>query len=312
MGFWITQNFIEITKESSHLGTIFESVGYKDINDDFIHSVVNDEKIKWIQISETLPEEAYEIIDSILKKKPQLYFRIYSLCGEHRFDISFLERMPHLKRLRIDCHLVSCPNMIDFNILTKLHLKALYLDAFDLRDYHFLQFLSTELEELTINADTMGCAIQFDCRWLLRYHSLQSLWLGRKAKKNITCITELPHLKSLSLRGIKLLNFDFLKQMNLEKLALLWNSNHELQELKHLVTLKEIELWRINKLDNIDFMSYLINLEVIRLQDLKHITKLPDLRGLQKLDRVILDHTGIHDEDIEDYLKDKIEYFNFK
>ncbi len=58
-------------------------------------------------------------------------------------------------------------------------------------------------------------------------------------------------------------DFEFLKQMNLRELHLLWNSNNDLEELKHLTTLKEIELWRINKLDNIDFISKLTNLEVI-------------------------------------------------
>ena len=43
--------------------------------------------------------------------------------------------MPHLRRLRIDCHLRDWNNMIDFNILTKLNLKSLYLNVFELKDY---------------------------------------------------------------------------------------------------------------------------------------------------------------------------------
>lgn len=202
--------------------------------------------------------------------------------------------------------------MIDFNILTRLNLKALHLDAFDLRDYSFLKSLSAELEELSINADTMGGAIQFDCEWLLRYSLLKTLWLGKKAKKNITCLAKLSELKSLSLRGIKISDFEFLKQMNLQKLVLLWNSNNDLQELKYLTSLKEIELWRINKLDNIDFISDLTNLEVIRLQDLKHVSKLPDLSGLHNLNKIILDNTGIDIESVENGLRDKIELFNSK
>lgn len=309
MGVWLSKNFIEIAKASYKLA-VMEHVGYKDIDDDFINRVVSDEKVKWIQISEALPEEAYEAIDSILEKKPQLYFRIYGLHDDCKFDISFLEGMPHLRKLRIDCHLASCPDMIDFGILTKLHLKALHLDAFDLRDYGFLQSLSMELEELRLNADTMGSAISFDCNWLLRYSLLQSLWLGKKAKKNIASIEQLPELKSLSLRGIKIENFDFLKKMELEKLALLWNSNNELQELGYLTSLKEIELWRINKLCSVDFISSLTNLEVIRLQDLKHVTRLPDLSRLHKLNRIILDNTGICVDHVDDNLKGKIELYN--
>ena len=34
-------------------------------------------------------------------------------------------------------------------------------------------------------ADTMGSSIKFDCKWLLQYDKLNTLWLGKKAKKNI-------------------------------------------------------------------------------------------------------------------------------
>lgn len=312
MGVWLNKNFIEISNATSKPGTMLERYSYKDIDEEYIDAVVNDEKIKWIQISDSLPNEAYTVIDSILSRKPDLYFRIYGLYADDKFDISFLERMPHLNKLRIDCHLRSCPDMIDFNILTKLDLKALHLDAFDLRDYCFLQSLSENLKELVINADTMGGAIKFDCKWLLRYNSLKSLWLGKKAKKNIKFIAELPELDSLSLRGIKLSDFDFLKQMNLRELRLLWNSNNDLEELKYLTTLKEIELWRINKLNNIDFISMLTDLEVIRLQDLKHVTKLPDLSELHNLKKIVLDNTGIEIENLDIDLRDKIELFNFK
>ena len=54
--------------------------------------------------------------------------------------------MPHLRSLRIDCHLRDWNNMIDFNILTKLNLKSLYLNAFELKDYTFIKNLSKNLE----------------------------------------------------------------------------------------------------------------------------------------------------------------------
>ncbi len=312
MGVWLSKNHVEIAEKTSKPGSILKRYGYKDVDDEFINAIVKDEKIKWIQISNLLSEEAYDVIDSILERKPELCFRIYGLYDDSKCDLSFLERMPHLKRLRIDCYLRACPDKIDFNILTRLKLKALHLDAFDLRDYSFMQFLSTELEELTINADTMGGAIQFDCKWLLRYSFLKRLWLGKKAKKNIGYIAELPALESLALRGIKLTDFEFLKRMNLQVLRLLWNSNNDLQELKDLTSLKEIELWRINKLDNIDFISSLVYLEVIRLQDLKHVTKLPDLSKLHNLKKIVLDNTGIDVESVKEDLRDKIEQFNFK
>ena len=135
---------------------------------------------------------------------------------------------------------------------------------------------------------------------------MNSLWLGKKAKKNLESISELPNIKSLSLRGIKISDFSFLFQMNLDKLALLWNSNVDLRELSKLVHLKEIELWRINKLSDISFIKNLTELEVIKLQDLKHVNCLPDLSKHKNLQRVFLIDTGIDIKTLPEYLQDKL------
>ena len=94
--------------------------------------------------------------------------------------------------------------------------------------------------------------------------------------------------------------------MNLEKLALLWNSNNNLHELTRLKSLKEIELWRINKLIDISFIGELTNLEIIKLQDLKHVTCLPDLSKHANLQRVFLIDTGIDIKELPGYLQEKV------
>ena len=97
--------------------------------------------------------------------------------------------MPHLTRLRFDCiDFRDNQQRINFDVLTKLRLKSFHIECFDLRDYEFIKYLSPDLEELVIMADTMGAGIKFDCSWLLRYRKLKSLWLGKKAKKNLEAI----------------------------------------------------------------------------------------------------------------------------
>ena len=100
-----------------------------------------------------------------------------------------------------------------------------------------------------------------------------------------------------------------MKSLELEKLQLLWNSNNDLTDLKNLKSLKEIGLWRINKLVNIDFISELVNLEVIKLQDLKYITELPDLSRLIKLKKIVLDGTSIKIDNIDEPYKSMIERY---
>ena len=311
MGAWIYHNHINISDKplTYDMGAY---IYYKDIDENFINEVVGNPMIQCIQIDGiygSFPDEVYPVIDKILEKREDLTFRIYSVMGEKPFDIHSLKGMKHLHHLIIDCHLRENQNLIDFDVLTKLRFKSLRLNAFDLRDYSFIQNLSGDLESLTVFADTMGGSVKFDCEWLLRYRNLHTLWLGKKAKKNLESIAQIEKLKSLSLRGIKLNSFDFLKKMDLEKFELLWNSNNELSELRDLTSLKEIGLWRINKLENIDFLSELENLEVIKMQDLRHITKLPDLSRLKHLKRLVLDGTGIPINSLDEPYQSMVERY---
>ena len=294
MGAWISfTNHIHISDES-HQNGFMKFFGYNDITPEIMEEIVQDEKIKWIQISQELPQKAFEVIDSILEKRPDLYFRIFNIYGDKTFDISILGQMPHVSKVWIEAHLRENKNAINIEYLCELSgLKALHLDLFDRRDYAFLNNLSPNLEELVFFADTMGGAIQFDCEWLLQYKKLRSLFLGKKARKHLESISQLPELKSLSLRGIKVADFSFLKELCLESFGLLWCGNSDLSGIGELVSLRELELWRIMKLENIDFISSLINLETLKLQDLKHVTTLPDLGKLVKLKSIQIDNVPI-------------------
>ena len=96
------------------------------------------------------------------------------------------------------------------------------------------EYLQESNPELTLWANKVN--VVSPCAWLLKYVNLKSLWLGKKAKKNIELLSQLPKLKDLTLRGIKIADFSFLHKMNLEKLALFWNSNNDLHELGKLKT----------------------------------------------------------------------------
>ena len=304
MGAYINRtNLVHVTNETRTDGC-FEFLGYKDIDDQVIRAIVDNKKIKRIQISKPLPDKAYQIIDEILSLRPDITFRLFGFYDEDKVDISFLLKMPHLKNLCIDCiDFRKNQQKINFDVLARLRLKQFYIECFDLRNYEFIKYLSDDLEDLLITADTMGPGVVFDCAWLLKYVNLKSLWLGKKAKKNLELLSQLPKLKELSLRGIKITDFSFLHKMNLEKLALLWNSNNDLHELAKLRNLHEIELWRINKLDDLSFIEDMTNLEIIRLEDLKHVTSLPDLSKLTKLKKIVLNGTGIDMKSLPDNIK---------
>lgn len=286
------------------------SICFECLTDDLIQKIADDRKIKYIQISENLPEKAYEIINEIFKKRSDLYFRIFSIGVSENietFDISFLNLMPNIENLKIEAYLKYNKNAVNIENLSEFpNIKKLHLDLFDRYDYSFIDGLSPDLLELGLYADTMGKTVNFDCKQLLKFTKLESLFLAQKAKKHLEFLGEISALKTLRLRGIKPPDFDFLQKIDLETLALLWCGKCDLSELSNLISLKNLELWRIMKLDNIDFVSSLENLEILKLQDLKHITELPDLSRLKKLNKIIIDNVPIDLQSLDESIKNKI------
>ncbi len=302
VGFWLQNNYLDISDKTVDLGAI-RSVDYREVTDEIISSIAAEDKLKYIQISKELPDKAYQIVDRILAARPDMTFRIWGLISLKHYDISYLHRMPHLKNLIISCHLSSTPDLIDFSLLKGLPLKSLGLDTYDLKDYSFIKDLSGDIEQLTVCADAKGRNVNFDCRWLLKFKKMKSLFLGSREKKNISCLSEMSSLKDLSIRGITLDDLSFLKDMRLEKLSIYRNLNYDLSALGEVTTLKEIDLWRVERISNVDFLEKLTSLEKITLESLKHVTALPDLSGLKDLRSIELTYTGIKPETIDERLK---------
>ena len=302
MSFWLQNNHIDISDKTVEKGFI-KTIDYREVTDELISSVASDEKIQYIQVSKELPEKAYQVIDKFLEAKPGMTFRIWGLYGIKHYDISYLHKMPHLKHLIISCHLSSNPGLIDFDQIKGLPLKSLGLDAFDLKDYSFIKGLPKDIERLEIMADAKTRNVKFDCEWLLNYSNLTELFLGGKARKNITCLGELKSLKCLSIRGITLEDFSFLKDVGLETLNIYWNNNYDLSGAGELTTLKEIYLWRINRLSDVSFLEKLTSLESIRLEYLYHVTSLPDLSKHKNLKEIILDNTAVKPEEIDERIR---------
>ncbi|MBT9778217.1 hypothetical protein GPL15_17080 [Clostridium sp. MCC353] len=109
-----------------------------------------------------------------MELRPDLSFRVFGLYQETYFDLDQLQEMPHLQNLKLDVHLRGNPGMIEPGKLCSLgNLTDLSLNLFDLKDYSFIKGLNSDLDSLQIMADTMGGAINFDCKWLLEFPKLK-------------------------------------------------------------------------------------------------------------------------------------------
>ena len=96
MGAYIDfDNHITIANKSSN--GFISQIGYKDINDKVINEILNNKRIKWIQISNYLPDEAYQVIDNVLSVRKDLTFRLFHFMDNDTVDISFLLEIPDLR-----------------------------------------------------------------------------------------------------------------------------------------------------------------------------------------------------------------------
>ena len=296
--------FIEFSKETFKNGAI-NKTAVKELDRRLIKKIVDDDTLKYIQISEPLPNKAIANLDKIFEIRPDITFRIYGLYGCRSFDFSLLNKLPHLQHLSIDAvHLGTTKELLNIESVCNIpNLKSLRLEIFDLKDYRFLNHLPGGIEKLILVADTMGGAINFDCNWLVQYENLYSLFLGKKARKNIKAIANLTSLKELTLRGIKLSSLEFLKPLGLEKLSIYFCAMNDLSSIASLTTLKTVELWRIQKLYDISFLSHLEALESIKLLDLKYIKELPDLSKAKGLKEIIYDNVPIETETLPENIQ---------
>lgn len=77
-------NFIHIGEQSREDG-ISRQLGYEDITSQLLDEIVQDDRIRWIQINKNLPDRAYREIDRIFERRQDLYFRIFGIgTGENK------------------------------------------------------------------------------------------------------------------------------------------------------------------------------------------------------------------------------------
>ena len=110
---------------------VLSHLGYEDINEQTLNEIINNKKLKWIQISAYLPEEAYRKINQIFSLRPDITFRLFHFLNNEEVDLSFLKDMPYVKKLQIDSiDFRDNPRRINLSILQELNLKSLHIDCF--------------------------------------------------------------------------------------------------------------------------------------------------------------------------------------
>jgi len=214
---------------------------------------------------------------SNLRKLTRLIFVGDSVSSFYICDIRFLENLPGLQTLELNCNRFS-----DYSVLGKLTgLKSLELSINDISDIRFLENL-TELKSLKLSSNNIS-----DISVLEKLTGLQSLDLGYNRKiSDYSVLENLTELKSLKLGDNIISNYSFLEKLTgLQSLNLGSNKISNIHFLENLTELKSLDL-AINEISSIRVLGKLtklqsLNLAVNKISSIRVLGKLTELQTLE-------------------------------
>jgi hypothetical protein len=125
---------------------------------------------------------------------------------------------------------------------------------------------------------------------LRRFSRLRRLYLERHHKE-LHVVGELSRLEELVLRSITVPTLCFLGSLqNLRLLDIKLGGTTNLEVLPKLSNVSHLEIWQVRKLADLDYVAQMPNLEILYLQDLPNVTRLPSFASMRRLKEVHLHH----------------------
>ena len=272
------------------MGTLFTPEKYfeikndSDITEKIIQDILteNTERVQVRLRKLNLTDYGWKKLnDEIFKIKPTIKLRLYA--GEE-LDLTFLKNLPDLENLSLELHTLG--NDAEIAQLKKLKNFSLVSNQ---TDFSFLHNLECPLETLFIATDESKYA-KSDLSAILKFKQLKSLSVGRYNKNLAQIVTALPELEELVLTSVSALkNINFItEKQTLKKLQLNQCGIDDYDSIKNLKNLKALGLSRPAKLESLDFISELTDLQYLFLQTVNNPTKFPNIGHLHKLKRVVL------------------------
>lgn len=263
------------------------STGFEETD---LRALAVDSSTEYIQFSTPLSNDEIDLLEKVIfSQRGDIALRIFGHYST-ACDLTFLERIPSLKKVSIDC-LIEATGI---NTVTKLkNLETLAVGILTLDNFDFLQKINPNLKELFLYQTRSK---KPDIKGIERFENLEYLYLEGQ-QNGINAISKLKDLKKIVLRSISTPNIDYL-----EGLKHLWSVDIKLggiksfEALKNLPSIKYLELWQVRGLSDLSFISALSSLQNLFIQSLKQVTALPDLSTSKLLRRISLENmSGLTD-----------------
>lgn len=239
------------------------------LTQDEINQIVKKGAVKILQ-TDTMPLDVptlQKLNDEYFEKFPDTELRIYSYAD---CDLSPLAVMNKIKKLSIE----SSSTFLNIETIYSLNaIRHLRVHTHRLPDNDFLIKIPNLIETLEIDITNKS----FDLKSLSRFECLETLGLY-KCKKNIEIVSDLKQLRCLKLHGITLPSYSFVNKLpNLKTIAFSRGNIEKFSELYDNNTITGLYLFHLPKINNLDILERLPNLQVAEICQLTNVEKLPDL-----------------------------------
>jgi len=276
---------IKIIDENSGRFEIKKGFSKKDLI-----NLIKNQKVAILRIPTPLNDYEINYLEEIVfSKKPEICFRIYAHYSE-KCDLTFLEKIPSLRNVSIDCLMEA--NGIE--IVEKLkNIESLCVGIYSLENFNFLNNINPKIKHLSL-LQTKSKKPKINS--INRFRELETLYLEGQSN-GIEEINKLKMLKKIVLRSISVEHLEFLTGLNqLWSLDIKLGGVKNFDALQNLPNLKYLELWKINQLSDLGFISKIYSLQYLFLQDLRNIEKIPDIQNLTNLRRIYIENLkGLRD-----------------
>jgi Leucine-rich repeat (LRR) protein len=256
-----------------------------------IEVLASREGLTEIQFCQSPDRAALEMLElKISRHRPDYEVRFYGFYRE-KCDLGIVRHIPSVRKLVVNCLQGEVEGIEEIGQLKNL--VSLKIGVESLQDLAFLEQLPPILETLYLEEAKKK---NLNLSVLRRFSRLRWLYLERHHEK-IEVVGELSSLQELVLRSISVPTLSFLSSLqNLRLLDLKLGGTTNLEVLPKLSNVSHLEIWQVRKLADLDDVMQMPNLEILYLQDLPNVTRMPSCASMRRLKEVHLHHlTGLTD-----------------
>lgn len=241
-------------------------------------------ELEVVQCSVPVPEALWTTLDTVFfTARPDVVLCVYGHYGI-TCDLSFTRLLPNVRRF--SAHGLNKPTGVE-HIAAMTGLRSLHLGIFDLKDLGILERVPAELTSLALEATRNKRA---SLKVLGRFRALRELRLEGHST-DIEVLGELSALEDLMLRSITTEDLRYL-----EPLQRLWSLDIKLGGIRDFTgvvgkkSIKNLELWQVRELPDIDVVAALPGLQNLFLQSLPNVAAFPRLGDARHLRRVVVEN----------------------